>query len=205
MVALPQTYNTADLPDSGGGMVLIPQGQYQAVIVESELKPTSKGDGQFLAMKVVITQGQHQNTEFIERLNIINPNPIAVEIAYKTLARISEALGMSQTPTDSNQLHNRPLMIQIETEAGKPYTDNNGEQREGKDKSIIKKYLPMPAAGATPFGAGVPAQGGQAPAAAPFAPPTTEAQPAATTEAADPATQATAAPVNNPFATPQEG
>lgn len=155
MVALPQTYNTADLPDTGGGSVHIPPGVYKGIIVESELKPTSKGDGQFLALKVIITEGQYANTEFTERLNIINPNETAVQIAYKTLARISEAVGMTQTPADSNQLHNKPFSVVIETEAGKPWTDKDGVQREGKDKSIIKGYKPLGAGtpAAAPFGA----------------------------------------------------
>lgn len=168
MVALPNVYNTSDLPDTGGGMVLIPPGQYQAIIVKSELKPTSNGNGQFLALTVVITHGQHANAEFIERLNIINPNQQAVEIAYKTLARISEAVGMMQTPSDSTQLHNKPLMIEVATEVGTPYKDKDGVQRDGKDKSVIKKYHKVPAVG---VGAQAPAFAGgtTAPSTPPWA------------------------------------
>lgn len=142
MVALPQQYNTADLPDTGG-IVLIPPGAYKAVIVDSEMKPTSKGNGQYLALKIVLTEGQYADTEFTERLNIINPNETAVQIAYKTLARISEAINMTQTPADSGQLHNKPFMLVVGTEDGKPWTDKDGAQREGKDKSIIKGYKPL--------------------------------------------------------------
>lgn len=146
MVMLPQTYNCADLPDTGG-VVKIPDGQYKAVIIDSELKTTSNGNGQFLALKIVITEGQHQDTEFTERLNIINQNSKAVEIAFKTLARISEALGMAQTPQDSSVLHNKPLIIVVATEVGKDYKDNDGVMRTGQDKSVIKKYLPAPQVG----------------------------------------------------------
>lgn len=146
MVMLPQTYNCADLPDTGG-VVKIPDGQYKAVIIDSELKTTSNGNGQFLALKIVITEGPHQDTEFTERLNIINQNSKAVEIAFKTLARISEALGMTQTPQDSSVLHNKPLIIVVGTEAGKDYKDNDGVMRTGQDKSVIKKYLPIPSVG----------------------------------------------------------
>lgn len=166
MVALPQTYNTADLPDTGG-VVLIPDGQYKAIIVQSELKPTKDNTGQFLALKLVITEGQYANTEFIERLNIINKNDKAVEIAYKTLARISEAVGMTQTPSDSSQLHNKPLLIDVKTVKGTTYKDNTGMEREGKDKSEIAKYHPLPNVG---FGGGAPAQAvtNAAPAAKPW-------------------------------------
>ena len=155
MVALPQVYNVADLPDTGGNTVLIPAGQYQAVIVDSGYKETSKKDGQYLWLKVIITQGQYAHTEFTERLNVINPNNTAMEIAYKTLARISEAVGLITTPQDSVQLHNKPLMIEVATEAAEKWTDKNGQVRDGKDKSFIKKWHALPATGgatATPFG-----------------------------------------------------
>lgn len=198
MVALPQVYNTADLPDTGGSMPLIPPGQYQAVIVNSEFVENKNRNGHYLALKIVITQGQHANTEFVERLNIVNQNAQAVEIAYKTLARISEAVGMQQTPQDSVQLHNRPLMIEVGTEAGTAYKDNNGADKMGKDKSIIKKYLPLPgvgggvAASAPAFGAPAAAAGFTPPAAAVVAQAPAFGQPAVSTPA----------PATNPFAPP---
>lgn len=185
MVALPQTYNVDERDERGGGsMPLIPPGQYQAVIVGSELKDTSAKTGKFLALTVVITQGPHANTEFIERLNIINPNDVAVKIAYDTLAEISKATGMTQTPADSNELHNKPMMIEVVTEPGNEYTDNQGLKQMGKDKSVIKKYLPLPAAG-------VPA------ATQPVQ------QQAATAQQAAPQQQSAQAPATNPFAAPQ--
>lgn len=180
MVALPQQYNTADLPDTGGNIVLIPQGQYQATIVKSEMVENKAKTGSFLALTVVITQGDYANTEFTERLNVVNPNETAVQIAYKTLARISEAVGMNRTPADSTELHNKPFMIEVQTKAGEPYKDNNGVERQGKDQSEIKKYLPLPTGGA-PVGAPV--------------------QPAAPVASPPPAQQATATPPpDNPFA-----
>ena len=148
MAQLPQQYNTADLPDTGGSkIVLIPDGQYQAVIVESDFKETSNRQGQYLQLKVVITQGQYQNTEFIERLNIINQNPKAVEIAYKRLARISEAVGMTTTPRDSVELHNKPFMIETKTVNDGDWKNDKGETVSGKDKSEIKAFHKMPQIG----------------------------------------------------------
>lgn len=148
MVMIPQTFNVADLPETGGNTVLIPQGQYKAVIVSSEFKDTKDRQGKYLALKIVLTEGVYANTEFTERLNLINNNQKAVEIAYKTLARISEAVGMTQTPSDSTQLHNKPFLVDIVTEEGDQKKDENGKlmfKADGKedcypDKSIIKKY-----------------------------------------------------------------
>tara|TARA_R110000851_G_scaffold111570_2_gene235095 strand:+ start:1652 stop:2173 length:522 start_codon:yes stop_codon:yes gene_type:complete len=147
MVALPQVHNVKDLPDSGGNSVLIPAGQYKAVIVKSDLRDTNDKAGKFLALTVVITDGVHKGSEFTERLNIINKNDVAVNIAYKTLARISESFGMDKTPADSNELHNKPLMIEIVNKKSKDWTNKEGQTVEGKEQSEIKKYMAVPASG----------------------------------------------------------
>lgn len=163
MVSLPQQFSVDD-PNmqSSGGVVHIPDGLYKAICVESDLKPTQKG-GQYLMLRFVITEGQHANTELIERLNVVNENPKAVEIAYKTLVEISGSLGMAKTPQESNELHNKPLLIKVETEKGTKWTDNEGTERDGKDKSVIKGYKPI----GTPVAAAP--QAASAPATAPFA------------------------------------
>lgn len=161
MVALPAVYKTTDLPDTGGGNVHIPDGQYPAVIVSSEFKTTKDGQGQYLALKTVITSGQYANTEFTERLNLVNKNPQTMEIAYKTLARISEAVGMASTPSDSVQLHNKPFLLEVKTEAGK--VKETDPSAKWPDKSVISKYHPLPGVGGG-VGGGAPAFAANAPA-----------------------------------------
>ena len=146
MVALPQTYSVDAFPETGG-VTLIPEGKYQAIAVHSELKANSKNTGHFLQIKFVVTQGDYRDTEFTENLNIINPNETAVKIAYQTLAKISRAVGLVQTPDDSVQLHNKPLLLEVKTEAGKNWVDDNGVERKGADKSAVKGYHVLPAAG----------------------------------------------------------
>jgi len=142
MVALNKPLVTTDYPDTG--MPLITPGQYPAVIIGGELKDTKNKDGQFIALKIVLTGGPHANTEFTERLNIINKNQQAVDIAYKTLARITEAVGLSKI-TNTDELNNRPFFVEIKTEKGKEYTDKDGVKRQGYDQSVIGRYLPVPA------------------------------------------------------------
>jgi hypothetical protein len=167
MAQLPQQFNTADLPDTGGKTVNIPAGKYQAVILASDYKDTRDKAGKFLELKIVLTQGEFRDTEFIERLNIINNNPKAVEIAYKTLARISEAVNMTMTPRDSTELHNKPFLLEVKTIMGDDWTNDKGEVVKGKEKSEIKAYHKLPPVGGV---------GG-------FAPSFTQSQPAAVVEA----------------------
>ena len=166
MVALPQTFKVNDPAVAGGSgkTVLIPEGNYKAIIINSDFKDTSNKEGKFLELELVIVEGDFKDTVFFQRLNLINNNQKAVEIAYKTLARISEAIGLEETPAESNQLHNQPLLIEVKTEAGKPWTNSQGEKVEGSDKSIIKGYKKLPAVGVVaPTAFAAPAQTQSAP------------------------------------------
>jgi len=165
MVGIPQTFKVNDPAVAGGSgnNVLIPEGNYKAIIISSDMKDNSSGTGQFLALEIAIVEGDYTDTTFTERLNLINPNQKAVEIAYKTLARISEALGMAETPSDSAQLHNQPLLIEVKTKKGEPWTNNQGEKVEGKDKSEIKGFKPLPKIGVVGASAPVFAQATAAP------------------------------------------
>lgn len=128
-----------------GGMPHLPDGKYTGVFLASELKNNSAGTGQYLEMKLVITQGQYKDTEFTERLNIKNPNAVAVKIAYETMAKIAKAVGLAQIPSDSSALHNKPLTVVLKTEEGQPFKDRvTGEQRMGKPKSVIAGYEALP-------------------------------------------------------------
>lgn len=179
MVALPRQVNV-EAEAGGGNLPLIPSGQYQALVVASELKSTKTG-GQMVVFDIVITQGAHAHTEFKEYVNIVNNSEDAVRIGYQTIANIGKALGLANVTT-TEELHNKPLMIEVGKEDGKPWVDSNGVTREGKDKSVIKKFLPIPSGGA--------------PTPQPEA-----AQPEATT-AAQPAAATVNTPKDNPFAKP---
>ena len=157
MVALPNIYETASLPSSGSKS-LIENGQYKAVIVASEWKDIRTAGGKMLVISVILTEGRFANTEFTERLNIINANEQTVKIAYQTLARISEAVGFTSTPADSEALHNKPFMVDIATKQGDVMLDTEGKAKyEGtvpkrySDYSEIKKYSPLITGGTNPF------------------------------------------------------
>lgn len=152
MVALNQRFRVDDPELQGGGPVLIDKGQYKAIFVNSEMKENKKKTGHFIEMKAVITEGRYMNTELIERLNVINPNQIAVKIAYQTLAKISSALGMHETPADTSELHGKPLIITVETDPGQAYEKTDpvtGEVKTfpGNDASFIKDYSAVPSVG----------------------------------------------------------
>jgi len=122
------------------GFDIIPAGEYDAIIVESEFKATAAGTGKYLQLKLQICQKcEFQNRLLWDRLNLQNPNAKAVEIAKGTLSSICRALNVL-TPRDSTELHNKPLRVKVAIAK-----DNNGN-----DRNEVKGYKPRQAAPPAP-------------------------------------------------------
>ena len=91
----------------------VPAGKYLATIVESEMKSTKSGTGNYLQLTFEIREGPHQGRVLWSRLNLQNPNPTTVQIAQAELSSICRATGVL-TPSDSVELHNltkRPVTV----------------------------------------------------------------------------------------------
>lgn len=143
----------------------IPAGNYAAIITESAMKPTKRGDGEYLQLTLQIIDGEHSGRKLFDRLNLNNPNATAVDIAQRTLSAICHAVGVMQ-PQDSAELHDIPMQVKVGVE--KNATD-------GTNSNVIKGYAtagngkPAPRA-AAPVATGMPPpQAAPARAAAPWA------------------------------------
>jgi len=106
----------------------IPAGWYKAIIAESEEKPTKAQTGSYLQMKLQVIEGPMAGRVVFERLNLNNPNSIAVDIAQRALSAICRAVGV-MTPRESSELHDKPLMIKL---AVKPAEGAYGASNEVK-------------------------------------------------------------------------
>ncbi len=174
----------------------IPSGWQNVVIETSEMKDTSKKDGQYLELSMKILDGQYAGRKLFDRLNLVNPNPTAVEIAYKTLSSIAHATGVLRAE-NSMQYHNIPIKVKVKMRAGRTVVNaDTGESKEFDASNEIGEYDNInsnhatggtgPAAIAAAGGAAPPwaAVGGAAPAApvvaAPAAPAYTPPVPAFT-------------------------
>jgi len=102
---------------------LLPAGKYRAQIVESEMRVTRNGMGQFLWLMLDILDGEHKGRKTFDQLNLVNPNPTTVEIAQRTLSAICHATGKMQV-SDSEELHLIPMTIQVKV---KPPKNGYGE------------------------------------------------------------------------------
>lgn len=94
-------------------MGCVPTGEYLAHIVDSDMKPTSNNTGEYLELTHEILDGPHKGRKVWARLNLVNGNDKAVEIANRDFAAIRHATGVLN-PRDSADLHRKPMVIRVE-------------------------------------------------------------------------------------------
>jgi hypothetical protein len=131
---------------------VIPSGWYTAQMTASEMQETSDKTGAMLKCEFTVLGGEHAGRKLFDRLNLQNKNPVAVEIAYKTLSAICHAVGVIQV-SDSQQLHGRPLSMKV----GVRPAGMGGDGKQYDAQNEIKGYK----------AAGQQGAGGAAPAWAP--------------------------------------
>lgn len=110
----------------------IPVGEYNAMITDSEMKPTKNGQGEYLQLVFEVAEGEYSGRKIWARLNLVNQNQTAVDIAQRELSAICRAVGVMQ-PQDSTDLHEKPLTIGVKIRQSPGYDATNE----------INKYLPF--------------------------------------------------------------
>jgi hypothetical protein len=112
---------------------LIPDGWYEAMIVESERKSTKAQTGEYIALTFALLAEpfKSQNRKLWDNLNVKNPNDKAVQIARGQLSAICRAVNVL-VPRDTSELHNLPLLVKVGTEVG----------GDGVVRNKIKGYKP---------------------------------------------------------------
>lgn len=104
---------------------VLPAGFYPVMITESEMKGTSTG-GQMLVLTLEVIEGQFKGRKVWERLNLVNNNEQAVQIAQRSLSAICHAVKEFQVQ-DSSQLHHKPIIAKLKVNpAANGYDASNG-------------------------------------------------------------------------------
>lgn len=139
----------------------LPAGNYLAVIVDSEMKATKNGVGNYLECVLQVIEGNYAQRMIWDRLTLVHPNPKTVEIAQRRLSAICHAVGVLQV-TDSAQLHNLPMTVRVKV--------TNDAEYGAKNEVVGYKPAPQSAPSAQPQNAppwaGAPAPQTTQPAAA---------------------------------------
>jgi len=126
----------------------IPAGKYLAMITASEMKPNKAGTGSYLELVFTILEGEHKGRQLWARLNLENPNELAVKIARAELSAICRAVGVL-TPRDSAELHNLPLVIKVACKKRKD-TDEITNVIKGYEKRESANGKPQQGQSSTP-------------------------------------------------------
>src|SRR3954468_20230196 len=111
---------------------VLPPGKYPAQIVNSEMRITKDGMGQYLWLEIDVLEGPYQGRKLFDRLNLVNANRQAVDIAQSTLSAICHATGRMQVK-DSEELHLIPSMADVQVQPPK----------NGYGESNKVRYLPF--------------------------------------------------------------
>ena len=115
------SFNANQVEPRYGSGPSLPLGKYKGVIVTEEQVPTKKGDGGMLVFGIQVIEGQFNGVKTVDRLNLWNPNPQAVDIANKQLAAYCHVTGQFVLQ-DTVQLHNHPFMFEMGPQKDSEYT-----------------------------------------------------------------------------------
>ncbi|MEY5099058.1 MAG: Alteromonas phage vB AcoS-R7M [Pseudomonadota bacterium] len=97
----------------------LPKGTYAAIVMDSDIKPTKAGNGQYIELTLQIIDGQFAGRRIWDRLNISNPNKQAEDIALAQLQSLCQAVGV-ENMTDTFQLHDRPFSVSVDIDRKDP-------------------------------------------------------------------------------------
>lgn len=91
---------------------VLPAGDYMMQVVQSEVRATKDGSGQYIWLEMDILDGEHAGRKYWERLNIWNSNPQAVDIANKALTSLTRACGLVSVE-DTEDMHFKPFRVRM--------------------------------------------------------------------------------------------
>ena len=122
----------------------VPKGDYYAKIVDSDLKTTKSGTGQYVELTWElnghVNTGACKNRKIWQRINVKNNNPEAERIGRQELNRLVKASGLTEVG-DTSELHGRELI------GGVKITPAEGQYAASNDISYVKSKKHAPKQG----------------------------------------------------------
>lgn len=147
MVQLGFNTQEYDLPTFGDP---IKPGWYAARIDKIDLKPTKKGDGQYLEVQFAIDESQHPDLAgrmVWDRLNVFHQNQKTMQIARGQMRKLQECVG-KPTSQETDELLGLPVLVKVKLRA---------ETAEFRATNEIDDYKPIGATIPTGSAASAPA------------------------------------------------
>ena len=168
MAQLNQTFDS-NQHDDVDGFDPIPAGWYKMETTGSDVKQTQAGTGQYIALEHTVLDGEYKGRKVWNNLNIVNPNPVTVEIANKTLATLCRAIG-KKVIADTVELHGIPFEGKVKIVPAKgdwpakngivTYRALEGEAGAGATPDFVEVPEPAEPKAAPPAQTAAPDDGG---------------------------------------------
>jgi hypothetical protein len=136
-----------------GNFEPLPLGEFLVMISASEMKPTKNGEGQYLQLTYDVIDGEYKGRKVFDRLNLVNKNEQAQEIAQRSLSAICRCVGVLH-PKNSEELHDKPMVVKVGIRpASGEFQANNVVKAylrtDGKDlKDVVEGAAPVKSAAA---------------------------------------------------------
>lgn len=111
----------------------IPPGWYNAEMVDSEIKATKSGTGEYISLQFALLDPPHVNRRVFVNLNLWNASAEAVRIANQQRLELLTALGKPNAQT-TEELYGLPLMLKLSVRK-----DPNGQY---EDRNEVKGFKP---------------------------------------------------------------
>ena len=129
----------------------LPADWYRCVIADTEERETKKQDGSYLMLTIEVIDGKYQGRKIFDRLNLQNKNPVAVDIARRSLASIAKAINVD--PKNSSDLIDIPLMVKVAVRPAENGYDASNDVKgydaaSGSPASVAVAAAPVAANGA---------------------------------------------------------
>ena len=134
----------------------MPADWYKCVITNTEEKPTKKQNGSYLQLDIEVIEGKFAGRKVFDRLNLNNPNSVAVEIAQRALSSICRAIDVPN-PQDSDELLDKPLMVKVAVKpADGEYSASNEVKGYDAAGATASAPVEIPVAAAAANGSATP-------------------------------------------------
>lgn len=124
--------------------IALPAGDYTVCVTEAELKDTKSGTGQYIKMKLYVTEGEKSGRVLFSNLNIRNQNEIAEKIGKQQMGHVMRAIGL-KTLSDTDQLIGGNMIVKVKVKKDEQYGDVDGNVNEVVGyKSLNGSEAPVP-------------------------------------------------------------
>lgn len=124
---------------------VLPPGKYKVQVTDSDMRPTKDGTGQYLWLEMEILDGEYQGRKMWDRLNLVNQNQQAVEIAQRSLSALCHATGKLHV-SDSQEIHFIPVIATVKVRPAKGDYDASNEIRGYEAAGNVTPMASRPAA-----------------------------------------------------------